>query len=68
MQKQKRYHFSYNVRVNMLINEGFLTNDSLSIAKALDCISFDDLRKLSRVIMRISNGYFTEPNLNKTLK
>ena len=39
----------------------------LSIAKALDGMSFDDINKLSRVIRKISSGFFPESALKASV-
>ena len=63
MPKPKRTHFSYNGRIAMLYSIGIPMVYCLSIAKALDGMSFDDINKLSRVIRKISSGFFLESAL-----
>lgn len=61
--KNERTHFSFNMVVHLLYCGEFPIRDCLSLARIFDGMSFDDLERLSRVIMRISNGFFRESAL-----
>lgn len=67
MPKQERHHFSYNGRIAMLYSEGIPIRDCLIIAQVLNGMSFDDIEKLSRTIMHISNGFFPESALKASV-
>ena len=62
MSKQERLHFSEIGRIAMLYSDGLPIQDCLVLAQVLDCMSFDDIEKLSRTIMHISNGFFVDSN------
>lgn len=67
MPKPERTHFSYNGRIHMLYCEEFPMRFCLSLAQILDGMSFDDIARLSRVIMQISNGFFPESALKASV-
>ena len=68
MPNQERIHFSYDSRVSMLYDLNISIWDCCSIAHAIDNMSFDNLENLSRVIIRISNGYFRESTLKNAVR
>jgi len=66
--EDNRIHYSYNGKINLMYCEGIPIRNCLILAQVLEDMSFGDIEKLSRVIMRISNGFFDESKLKKTVK
>jgi len=68
MHNQLRLHFSYNIKVDMMYKEDINLDICLAIAKVLEPMTFDEIERLSRAIIRISNGYFAKSPLKAQIE
>lgn len=68
MPKNERTHFSFDGKVAILYSDEIPINDCILIAQVLDDMTFDAIKKLSKSIIKISNGFSIDSALETVLK